>query len=264
MTEVAAAQQPLFIALGGDLSYDNGIPACYRRWDDWFDMLALRFAVGGKITPYLVSPGNHEAGSFYQTDPATFSFYKHYFVQENLNGRLPAEMPSFSAHNIGNLLLLSLDSEVYISAAQQVSWLQTVLSTSSQRWLTALYHHPIWPSRIRTSAPIADGMKKAWAVEFERYGLDIAFENHDHAYKRTKPMRADGVATNSTGILYVGDGNWGTGDVLITPAMRDFMDFTSASPYILKVDVTDQALTCTALNDRSETIDRFQVTGFDP
>jgi len=36
----------------------------------------------------------------------------------------------------------------------------------------------------------------------------LAFENHDHAYKRTYPILEEKV--NERGIVYVGDGSWGT------------------------------------------------------
>jgi hypothetical protein len=42
---------------------------------------------------------------------------------------------------------------------------------------------------------------------FERHGVRLAFENHDHAYKRTHPLR--GGARAPDGIVYLGDGAWG-------------------------------------------------------
>jgi len=35
----------------------------------------------------------------------------------------------------------------------------------------------------------------------------VAFENHDHAYKRTHPLRNGEI--RSDGIVYIGDGAWG-------------------------------------------------------
>jgi len=38
--------------------------------------------------------------------------------------------------------------------------------------------------------------------------LKLVFEKHDHAYKRTHPIRNGKI--NPNGIVYVGDGAWGT------------------------------------------------------
>jgi hypothetical protein len=40
-----------------------------------------------------------------------------------------------------------------------------------------------------------------------RGNLTVSFENHDHAYKRTRVLRANQAATNGT--VYIGDGCWG-------------------------------------------------------
>ena len=50
-------------------------------------------------------------------------------------------------------------------------------------------------------------MRSDWVPLFERYGLDVAYEHHDHAYKRTHRIR--GGRVDPGGVLYVGDGAWG-------------------------------------------------------
>jgi len=50
-------------------------------------------------------------------------------------------------------------------------------------------------------------IRKHWVPLFEKYGLTAAFENHDHAYKRSFLLK-EGKA-DKTGVLYVGDGSWG-------------------------------------------------------
>jgi acid phosphatase type 7 len=172
MTGIAAAQNPLFVAMGGDLAYDNSMPSCYRVWDAWFDMLADKFvSPQGRLTPYLVAPGNHEAGNFWQTDKDLFSLYRPYFVREPLNGRDPLSMPSYSSHKIGSLLVLSLDSDVYVSAEEQKTWLDASLSAADQRWLSSIYHAPMWPSVRAVDDPISSNIREAWGPIFEKNGL---------------------------------------------------------------------------------------------
>jgi hypothetical protein len=42
-------------------AYDNGIAACYRRWDEWFHYWEeLMVTPGGYSIPILAAIGNHE------------------------------------------------------------------------------------------------------------------------------------------------------------------------------------------------------------
>uniref|UniRef100_A0A6B2L8A7 Purple acid phosphatase N-terminal domain-containing protein n=1 Tax=Arcella intermedia TaxID=1963864 RepID=A0A6B2L8A7_9EUKA len=65
-TQQVAARDPLFLVLGGDIAYANGLPGCYQRWDDlmWMFQNSLVTADGRSI-PLIVSIGNHEAGFVY-------------------------------------------------------------------------------------------------------------------------------------------------------------------------------------------------------
>ena len=42
---------------------------------------------------------------------------------------------------------------------------------------------------------------------FEEGGVQVAFENHNHTYKRTH--RIKGGKVDESGVLYLGDGSWG-------------------------------------------------------
>jgi hypothetical protein len=52
-------------------------------------------------------------------------------------------------------------------------------------------------------------IREHWVPLFEKYGVKMAFENHDHVYKRTYPIRNNAVS--SDGVVYIGDGAWGVG-----------------------------------------------------
>jgi acid phosphatase type 7 len=52
-------------------------------------------------------------------------------------------------------------------------------------------------------------VRQHWVPLFEHHNIRLVFESHDHAYKRTHPIRNGVVADN--GIVYMGDGAWGVG-----------------------------------------------------
>lgn len=162
------------------------------------------------------------------------------------------------------LLLLSLDSNVYTEAESQKTWMEQVMNTSSQRWRTAIYHAPMWPSVRAVTDSISSSLRANWGALFERLGVDVAFENHDHAYKRTKPMVASGPAANGVGTLHVGDGKWGLDEGLRKPTLRDYNAFVSESAFVLLVQVNNTALFGRAIDMNNGTVDTFSCTGFDP
>jgi hypothetical protein len=70
-----------------------------------------------------------------------------------------------------------------------------------------VYHVPAYPSVRRFSDSRSEAIRAQWTPLFDRHGVDVAFEHHDHAYKRT-PLINNGRAS-AEGVLYLGDGGWG-------------------------------------------------------
>jgi hypothetical protein len=74
----------------------------------------------------------------------------------------------------------------------------------------------------------------------------VAFENHDHTYKRTYPIRNGEV--DPTGVVYMGDGAFGLGEDHGGGGRRDLMHdvdetwyLKKASPYSHLILVTLEA-----------------------
>ena len=91
----------------------------------------------------------------------------------------------------------------------QLDWLENNLA-EDQGLLNkfAVYHVPMYPSiRDYNEEPQSETGRSKWAPLFEKYQLDIAFEHHDHALKRTHLLAKNRVAPQ--GVLYLGDGCWG-------------------------------------------------------
>ena len=57
--------------------------------------------------------------------------------------------------------------------------------------------------------PFAVDVRKHWHPLFDAHNIRVAFEHHDHAYKRTPRIRGGEVDANGT--VYFGDGAWGVG-----------------------------------------------------
>lgn len=223
----ASAREPTYIALGGDLAYANGIAACYPRWDKFLTNLEENaITPTGYTVPFIMAPGNHEAGGWGQP-LKNMRFYSRYFVHEDLEGRAARTLPLHHAHHIGDSLLLALDSNVVETPESQKEWLRTQLASAGPNTLKmAMYHAPGYPSVRPYSDTESTGVRTHFVPIFQDEGLTVGFENHDHAYKRTKLLIND--VENPGGVLYIGDGAMG-----VTP--RPGVTLTGRD-YLTKVD----------------------------
>ena len=112
--------QPSFAMLGGDVTYSNAIKTCYRRYDrffrEWYEVASS--------VPLIVSPGNHDAGSYFiggEIDSKKLNvvarrrdvpFYIRYFPQHtNLQSTPINDRLTYHSHKLGNLIsVLSIDA----------------------------------------------------------------------------------------------------------------------------------------------------------
>ena len=66
---------------------------------------------------------------------------------------------------------------------------------------------PAYPSQRSYDGQPTVQVRENWVPLFEKHGIEVAFEHHDHTYKRTHPIR--GGTVSADGIVYIGDGAWG-------------------------------------------------------
>lgn len=66
--------------------------------------------------------------------------------------------------------------------AEQVPWLQKVLSENRQRWTILTFHHPIFsPAKGRDNA----ALRELWKPIFDEFKVDLVLTGHDHTYARS-------------------------------------------------------------------------------
>lgn len=209
----AAKHRPLFALLGGDLAYANG-----REPERWIRFLNIwhreMVTPNGRMIPIVVSIGNHEVDKRQDKSrsaaPYFFSLF-HLFREQ-----------SYSALDFGSELSLILLDSGHVSPVigEQREWLERTLRERLTRpHVFAIYHVPAYPSHRNSDGPTATLIQENWVPLFDRYGVDVAYENNDHTYKRTLRLTAGSPA--SAGVLYLGDGCWG---VRPRSAVRDDTD----------------------------------------
>jgi hypothetical protein len=198
MNALAGSRDPAFAVLGGDLAYCDGDPGKAWRWEQFLGSISrdLR-APSGRLIPLVVAVGNHEVSR------RAAPFFEAAFVRPGKRGRA-----TFDAGDYLSLLLLDTGHLGEVGGAQS-AWLRRALAARERvPHVFPVYHVPAYPSVRPFDGGESPAVRSEWVPEFERSGIRLAFEHHDHAFKVTRPLRRGRV--DPAGIVYLGDGAWGT------------------------------------------------------
>ncbi len=229
-TRRVALASPAFVVLGGDLAYacsrlswGKEIPA---RWLTLLKHLKEELVTPqGDLIPVIPVIGNHDVNGRYGSDPRNAPFYYALFGE-------PIRALDFDKE----LTLVLLDSgHTHKIKGDQAKWLEKTLK--KRRNFThrfALYHVASMPSYRNPKKKMAPKIRSHWAPLFEEYGVQIAFEHHDHAYKRSLPWK--NKKQDPDGVVYMGDGCWGASPRRI-PTKRNYLARVEAKQHFLLVDI---------------------------
>jgi len=172
-----------------------------KQWIDWFEDWENSIGEDGRVTPLIVTRGNHELSNKVLVDlfdvPHKNIYYSSYFG--------------------GNLLhLVSLNSEI-LKIGGQKRFLRSALKENEDKyWQIAQYHRPVRPHVAHKKE--METQYRNFVPLFEKYpNLKLCLENDSHTCKTTWPILKDngpgseeGFKRNdSIGITYVGEGCWG-------------------------------------------------------
>ena len=213
----ASKKSPMFVVIGGDFTYSDGDSARVKRWYRWLDAWKKDMVTcDSLLIPLVPVIGNHEVVNnknkkeWHKPDkPFDPAKYAPYFY----NLFIPPDSSSYKVLDFGNYMrLILLDSGHTNFVHEQKEWLKRTLKARQAQTVLykfAAYHVPAYPSAYCRSfyEPISDSIRTYWVPLFERFGLDVAFEHHDHTYKRTHPILKN--KRHSEGVVYLGDGAWG-------------------------------------------------------
>jgi hypothetical protein len=250
---VAAAQDPMFVVIGGDLAYENGKDA----------NVFLQFLVNysqqmidsqGRLIPWVACIGNHEVNGGYGRPRTDAPFFYAVF-----DGLFPDT--GFATLDFGDYMSLVLLDTNHTTpvAGEQTSWLEKRLKEREDCPNLFVFNHvPSYPS-FRTfdlddsEKGTGHDSRKHWCPLFERYGVDAVFEHHDHTCKRTHPL-IDGRA-DANGVPYIGDGSWGKLRRPKTPAERPYLAITEESYHLSLHCLEGQQRFHVALSDKGKVMD---------
>lgn len=210
----AKSYRPHLFVFGGDLAYDNGEAAQFGLWESWLSVVEAAADGPMGMVPILAVIGNHEVqGGFLESTGALqwsrAPHYDYFFHrgQTEVPNRTTGDQPSYGMRRFGQQLgLWFLDSgHLAHPGGRQSPWLQASLKRSDLPQLRiAAYHVPLYPSVRDFREGTIEVCRQAWSPIFDQAGFAAVFEHHDHALKRTVPIRNQSRAIQGT--VHLGDG----------------------------------------------------------
>lgn len=172
-----AANNPALMLHAGDLvdQRDDLVPD--DEWGEWN-------AAGGwalAALPQLVAAGNHE----YVMRGGVRELGRHWPLQFALpeNGAPGVGRTSYTLDWQGvRFIVLDGTSALELGTLEaQTAWLEAQLKRPRLDWTVVTFHQPIFTCARPNDTP---QLKEAWVPLFERHGVDLVLQGHDHCFSR--------------------------------------------------------------------------------
>jgi predicted phosphodiesterase len=155
----------------GDVVYEKGEE---ENYDSRFFLPYASFLASHVLYPSL---GNHDL----VTDNGA-PYLNNFFLPANN----PGQTERYYSFDYGNAHFVALDTnQAFDPTSAQYQWLEQDLAATQQFWKFVFFHQPPY-SASSFSSP---GVRQHLVPLFERFGVDIVFAGHTHAYERTFPLK---------------------------------------------------------------------------
>ncbi len=155
------------------------------------------------------------------------------------------------ARRLGEAVVIVLDANRPASA-EQLRWLRASLAAHEAQPVVVAFHQPALSCSLHGSSPL---VLDTWVPLFERYGVELVLNGHDHNYQRFQQR----------GVTYVVSGGGGATlyEVAACPAGTDPpLVADELRHHFLVLTVSGDAIEVVALSSEGEEIDRVEVTAW--
>lgn len=238
------------VLFAGDLvaeGYDDAL------WGEFCD--ALGFI--GSETAVMASPGNHDMHALpdwitvKKMDSAAPTWRAHFCFPANAPEGITELKDEAFFFDYQGVRFISLSTAVFSSSAfreekreairkAQLAWLEGLLGRNHSRWVVVLMHYPVYSAGKDRDNP---EMRDLLLPLFDKYGVDLVLQGHDHVYARTRKLHGGKVAEPSApGTVYVISAG-GFKTYPVNPRYRDLMAvLDSGKQYYQVIDVSPERL----------------------
>lgn len=243
----------------GDLAYDDGTESDFteRHFRVYAELLAG--------VPFFPVPGNHDLRTR-SGEPYDRAF------------DWPGERSGrrYYSFRWGRMLFVGLDTStegeleaLEDGSGEQLAWLKRTLAGASAdttlRWTVVLSHYPVYSHGAGLSGHGASpGLRDTLAPLFERTGVDLVLQGHDHHYERTVPVRRKRPAASGCGPVYVVTGGGGASRFARYVAPGPLSARVSRRHHFLELLFEADLVTGRAVAPDGAAVDTFRIRPFEP
>lgn len=204
--------------------------------------------------PILPVVGNHEALNKNKTNYNTGNFTDRFNLPDS--GVTGAPAGTVYSVDYGELHIAVMNTQCGSSNyKKQADWLEKDMSSSGKPWkIVALHRGPYGATYDTTD------IRKAWVPTFDKLGIDLVLEGHDHNYMRSYPMKNGKAVQNGKGTIYM-DSN--TGGVKYYPLKKrswQAVDLQPKTPMYIAVTLNSKKMTVSAYDTRDVLRDTVTLT----
>ena len=172
-----------------------------KQWNEWFLDWENSIDTDGRITPLIVTRGNHE-----HSNKVLVSLFD-----------VPHKKVFYNTVFGGNLLnLVSLNSEIQKVGPQKIFLRNTLAEHASFQWQIIQYHRPV-RAHVASKKEMQTQYKNFVPLFEKHKNVRLCLENDSHTWKVTWPIVSSKEADadegfkrdDAKGIVYAGEGTWG-------------------------------------------------------
>jgi hypothetical protein len=178
-----------FMVYAGDLINRHALD---HEWGEWHR------AAGwiNRVVPSFPAVGNHEYGSSGGGGRKLTPNWRPQFTLP-ANGVAGLEDTNYYI-DIQGLRMIALNSN--LKQKEQAEWLDRLLQNNPNRWTVVAFHHPIYSTKRGRDNP---ELRRMWQPVFDKHGVDLVLQGHDHTYGRTNLQTGGKVQSGKAGTVYV-------------------------------------------------------------
>jgi len=182
------AQDAAFIISSGDQTNSNTL----KEIDGYVSPPQLR------RYPVMAVVGNHDNDSNSASEPEKVDVGYLALIYKWPNDEMKAgrQLGGWNYYfSYGNTLYISINSNEKNVEAHRAFMRQAVASHSDAVWKVAVFHHDIYGvgDHAGTGYGDAAAMQADWSPFLDEFGIDIAFNGHDHIYARSKFIKGNEI-----------------------------------------------------------------------
>jgi len=245
----------------GDVAYPDGTEQ---------ELTDKHFAVYGPIlkrAPFYPAPGDHDLRVNWG-EP-----YINAFTPPE--GR-PSGSPLYYSFTHDNVRFIALDSQAseehaarfgYVGdpSSEQYQWLLTELSAAKADpaidWTVVYFHHGPYSASTGFGGHGSDlAVRQFLAPLMDGYGVPIVITGHDHDYQRSRPIRANEVAPENEGTVYLVTGGGGGRRTFRGTGADWFTAYSDQIYEYVRVEVDHFTMSLEAVDVDGNVFDSFELT----